>query len=152
MAHDDQSSVTLGTEPLQPPASQITQQNRLTELQQENERLRQENDEMRNALEQHQNEDSPPEGLESQALEAHPGEAQMRSADPGVEVQGGDVEMGGITTGQDSTAPQDTETPAMPVTAPVTSETEIQERTAMMLDADEIDDDVSSEDDQSRGG
>ncbi|KAG7426352.1 hypothetical protein Forpi1262_v012841 [Fusarium oxysporum f. sp. raphani] len=124
----------------------------LTELQQENERLRQENDEMRNALEQHQNEDSPPEGLESQALEAHPGEAQMRSADPGVEVQGGDVEMGGITTGQDSTAPQDTETPAMPVTAPVTSETEIQERTAMMLDADEIDDDVSSEDDQSGGG
>ncbi|KAJ4033338.1 hypothetical protein NW756_013083 [Fusarium oxysporum] len=125
MVHDDQSSMTLGTEPLQPPASLITQQHRLTELQQENERLRQENDEMRNALEQHQNEDSPPEGLESQALEAHPGEAQMRSADPGVEVQGGDVEMGGITTGQDSTAPQDTETPAMPVTAPVTSETEV---------------------------
>ncbi|KAI3579917.1 hypothetical protein IWW34DRAFT_819144 [Fusarium oxysporum f. sp. albedinis] len=125
MVHDDQSSMTLGTEPLQPPASQITQQNRLTELQQENERLRQENDEMRNALEQHQNEDSPPEGLESQALEAHSGEAQMRSADPRVEDQGGDVEMGGITTGQDSTAPQDTETPAMPVTAPVTSETEV---------------------------
>ncbi|KAJ0130071.1 Uncharacterized protein HZ326_26826 [Fusarium oxysporum f. sp. albedinis] len=49
----------------------------------------------------------------------------MRSADPRVEDQGGDVEMGGITTGQDSTAPQDTETPAMPVTAPVTSETEV---------------------------
>ncbi|KAJ9414663.1 hypothetical protein QL093DRAFT_2471431 [Fusarium oxysporum] len=125
MAHDDQSSMTLGTEPLQSPASQIPQENRLTELQQENEQLRQENDEMRNALEQHQNEDSPPEGLESQALGAHPEEAQMRSADLGVEVQGGDVEMGGITTGQDSTAPQDTETPAMPVTAPVTSETKV---------------------------
>ncbi|KAH7148046.1 hypothetical protein DER46DRAFT_639581 [Fusarium sp. MPI-SDFR-AT-0072] len=125
MAHDDQSSMILGAGPLQPLASQIVQENRLAELQQENERLRQENDAMRSALEQHQNEDSPPEGPESQVNDGNPEEAQIRSADPGVEVQGGDVEMGGITTGQDSTAPQYIEAPLMPLTPPATSETEV---------------------------
>ncbi|KAF4436004.1 hypothetical protein FACUT_6775 [Fusarium acutatum] len=124
IADDDQTSAVPSARPLQPLASQNDQENRLAELQRENERLRQENDEMRNALEQPQSQNSPPEEPESQINEATPEEAQLRSADAGVEVPSADVEMGGITTGQDSTAPKDIEAPVMPVTPPAAPEAE----------------------------
>ncbi|KAM0080461.1 hypothetical protein ACKRZS_007389 [Fusarium odoratissimum] len=119
IAHDDESSMALSADPPKPPASQIDQENRLAELQRENERLRQENDEMRNTLEQPQNEDGQPDRPESHFNDANPEEIQIRSANPGVDVQGGLVEIGGITTGQDIVAP------VMPVTPPATSETEV---------------------------
>ncbi|EMT69617.1 hypothetical protein FOC4_g10003349 [Fusarium odoratissimum] len=146
----DSSTQTEGTR-----ASRTDHENRLADKS-ENNVNRQENTERRSALEQPQNEDSPPEEPESQVSDANPEEAQIRSTDPGVEVQGADVEMGGITTGQDSPAPQDiameNDAPAMPATPPARLETEIQERTATMLDADETADDLNAKDDESRGG
>ncbi|KAF5567272.1 hypothetical protein FNAPI_736 [Fusarium napiforme] len=124
MADDVRTSPVPGFRPLQDPASQIIQENRIAELQREIERLRQENDEIRNALEQPQSQDSPSEKLEEQTNDATPEEAQLRSADAGVEVPTTDVEMGGIMTGQDSTTPQDIETPVMPVAPPAAPEAE----------------------------
>ncbi|KAF5980158.1 hypothetical protein FCOIX_4952 [Fusarium coicis] len=124
MADDLRTSPVPGVRLLPDPASQIVQENRIAELQREIERLRQENDEIRNALEQPQSQDSPSEKLEEQINDATPEEAQLRSADAGIEVPTTDVEMGGITTGQDSTAPQDIETPAIPVAPPEAPEAE----------------------------
>ncbi|EXL92983.1 hypothetical protein NOF04DRAFT_14379 [Fusarium oxysporum II5] len=119
----DSSTQTEGTR-----ASRTDHENRLADKS-ENNVNRQENTERRSALEQPQNEDSPPEEPESQVSDANPEEAQIRSTDPGVEVQGADVEMGGITTGQDSPAPQDiameNDAPAMPATPPARLETEV---------------------------
>jgi hypothetical protein len=124
MADDVRTSPVPDVRPLQDPASQIVQENRIAELQREIERLRQENDEIRNAFEQPQSQDNPPEKLEEQINDATPEEAQLRSADAGIEVPTTDVDMGGITTGQDSTAPQDIETPAMPAAPPEAPEAE----------------------------
>ncbi|PNP78579.1 hypothetical protein FNYG_08058 [Fusarium nygamai] len=122
MARDDQKSITLRAEPVRPLAFRIVQENRLAELQRENDRLLQENEEMRNALEQPQSQDSPPEESESEINDATPEEAQIRSADAGVEVQSADVDMGGIATGQDSAAPENIEAPVVPTIPPATSE------------------------------
>ncbi|RBA15617.1 hypothetical protein FPRO05_12224 [Fusarium proliferatum] len=124
MAHDDQTSVTSGDGPVQPLALQVTQDDRLAELQRENDRLRQENEEMRNAIEQRQGQDSSLEGSESRVLEVQPEEAHTGDEDPEAQVQGANVEMGGITTGDDSTASENIEIPVIPVTPPVTSEAE----------------------------
>ncbi|KAG9495567.1 hypothetical protein J7337_013817 [Fusarium musae] len=124
MADDVRTSPVPSVRPLQDPASQIVQENRIAELQREIERLRQENDEIRNALEQPQSQDSPPEKPEEQINDATPEETQLRSADAGIEVPTTDIEIGGITTGEDSTAPQDIETPVMPVAPPAAPEAE----------------------------
>ncbi|KAF4959438.1 hypothetical protein FGADI_1659 [Fusarium gaditjirri] len=83
-----------------------------------------EDTEMRSALEQPQNEYGPSEELESHVSDTNPEEAQTRNEDPGVEVQDAEVEMGGITTGQDPAAPQEIETSVIPATRPETSEAE----------------------------
>ncbi|KAF5544688.1 hypothetical protein FPHYL_10959 [Fusarium phyllophilum] len=124
MADDVRTSAVPGAKLLQSLASQNDQKNRLAELQRENDRLREENDEMRNAREQFQSQDSPSEGPEIRTYDANPEEAQLRSADAGVEAPSADVEMGGITAGQDCTAPQDIEVPEMPMTPPAAPEAE----------------------------
>ncbi|CVL07450.1 uncharacterized protein FMAN_14368 [Fusarium mangiferae] len=123
MAQNEQSSMTRDFELLQPLASNIPQGNGFAGLQyenerlrRENERLRRENDEMRNTLEQHQIEDSRPEGPESHHSHASPEETQVWNTNPGAEVEDADVEMG-----------------------------------VMMLDADEIVNDMSGSDYESRG-
>ncbi|KAF5710327.1 hypothetical protein FGLOB1_5543 [Fusarium globosum] len=123
MAQSEQSSMTRDFELLQPLAFNIPQGNGFAGLQyenerlcQENERLRRENDEMRNTLEQHQLEDSRPEGPESHHGHASPEETQIWNTNPGAEVEDADVEMG-----------------------------------VMMLDAEEIVNDMSGSDYESRG-
>ncbi|KAF5688800.1 hypothetical protein FCIRC_1706 [Fusarium circinatum] len=145
VANDDQTSAIPISKPPQPLAPQNDQENRLGELQRENERLRLENDVMRNGLEQPQSQDSPPEEPETQLNDVTPEVAQAWSADRGVEVQGADANIGGITAGQDSVGPQDIEVTVIPVTPPAASEAR------ETLHADEIFDDTSGKDDESRG-
>ncbi|KAF5681338.1 hypothetical protein FDENT_8109 [Fusarium denticulatum] len=122
VAHNDQRSMTLGIWPPQPLASNISQENSIARLQWENERLRKENQRLRNALEQHQNENSRPEGPETQHSNVSSEEAQVRNADPRAEIQDTDVEMGGVTAGQDSAAQLNIEAPVVPTIPPETSE------------------------------
>ncbi|KAG4271849.1 hypothetical protein FPRO04_10581 [Fusarium proliferatum] len=98
MKHADQTSTVLKNEWPQPPAFRADQDAKLAELQWDNDRLRQENEKMRNALEQHQNEENCPEEPESHNNDQNSEEEQIRSTEPEVEVQGADVKMGGITT------------------------------------------------------
>ncbi|KAF5231487.1 hypothetical protein FANTH_13399 [Fusarium anthophilum] len=122
VAHNDQRSMTLGIWPPQPLDSNISQENSIARLQWENERLRKENQRLRSALKQHQNENSRPEGPESQHSNASSEEAQVRTADPRAEIEDADVEMGGVTAGQDSAAQLNIEAPVVPTIPPDTSE------------------------------
>ncbi|KAF5963262.1 hypothetical protein FBULB1_13524 [Fusarium bulbicola] len=145
---DDQTSAVPIAKPPQSLDPQNDQENRLAELQRENERLRLENDEMRNGFEQPQSQDSPPEEPETQLNDVTPEDAQAWSADLGVEVQGADANIGSITAGQDSVGPQDIEVTVIPVTPPATSEA--REILLMMLDGDEMFDGTRGEEYESR--
>ncbi|KAF5716149.1 hypothetical protein FMUND_6492 [Fusarium mundagurra] len=145
MSHDEQSPMTLHVGQLQPIASNTPQEYRISELQWVIQPLRCENDEMRNALNQYRNDDSRSEGPESQLSDASPEEVQARNTDPKTKVQDADVEMGGLTAGQHSTAQQSIEAPVVPAIPPATSEAGEILRFNLQH-ADEIVDDMSGED------
>ncbi|KAJ4031147.1 hypothetical protein NW761_013213 [Fusarium oxysporum] len=124
MTHDNRRTMILRVETLQSVASRIDHENKLAD-QSENDVHRQENTE-RSAIEQPQNENSPPKKSEFQFNKTHKEQETNIPSHTG-EAERPDVEMGGIAQGPDSVTPQNTatenETPVMPVESPVRPET-----------------------------
>lgn len=124
MTHDDRRTMILRAETPQPVASRSDHENKLAD-QSENDVPRQENTE-RSAIEQPQNENSPPKKSEFQFNKTHKEQETNIPSHTG-EAERPDVEMGGIAQGPDSVTPQNTatenETPVMPVESPVRPET-----------------------------